>query len=151
MNVAINTRLLCEHIQSYVVSVYFRYKNMGRHFAPIELADIFASFAHICYVALNFIPRKAREEMLQYYYEWSDVTPGNFGELLVNMMETTYDHHNIRTVMERIDSFLSIFTSLWLILSSLEYIGQRKENVVVAIQNPKQEVVQQRSGWTILD
>jgi len=151
MSVATNTQLLSEHILNYVVSVYFKYKNMGRFFSPMEIADIFASFAHICFVALNFIPRKKREEMLQYYYEWSDITPGNFTDLLTNMLESTYDHHNIRIMMERIDNFLSIFTALWLKLSSLEYIGQRKENVVVAIQNQKQETVMQRSGWTILD
>ena len=151
MSVAVNTQFLCEHILNYIVSIYFRFKNMGRNYSPIELTDVFASFAHICFVALNYIPRKKREEMLQYFYEWSDVTPGNFVDLLTNMLETTYDHNDIRTIMERIDMFLSVFTSLWLKLSSLEYIGQRKENVVVAIQNQKQETVSQRSGWTILD
>jgi len=151
MKVAVNTQLLCEHILNYVVSVYYKYKNRGQYFLPIEIADLFATFAHICFVALNFIPRKEREEMLQYFYEWSDVTPGNFVDLLTNMLESPYDHNNIRIIMERIEGFLSVFTALWLKLSSLEYIGQRKENVVVAVQNQKQDIVTQRSGWTILD
>ncbi|MDR2809304.1 MAG: type VI secretion system membrane-associated complex protein TssK, partial [Tannerellaceae bacterium] len=107
--------------------------------------------AHICFITLNFIPKKQREEMLQYFYEWSDVTPGNFVDLLTNVLESVYDHHNIRAGMERVNTLLSMLSSLLLKLSSLEYIGQHRENVVVAVQNPKEEKVAPQSGWTILD
>lgn len=151
ISIAQNTQLLCEHVLNYVVTIYFKYKNMGRYFSPVEIADIFASFAHICFVALNFIPKKKREEMLQYFYEWSDVTPGNFVDMLTGMIESTYDHNDIRATMVRINTFLSMFSSLWLKLSSLEYIGQHRENVVVAVHNQKTEAVTRKSGWTILD
>jgi hypothetical protein len=150
LSVAINTQFLCEHILDYVVTVFFKYKNMGRNFSPIEIAELFAAFAHRCFVALNFIPKTKRDEMLQYYYEWSDVTPGNFVDLLTTMLETTYDHNNIRAIMVQTDTFLSIFSTLWVKLSSLEYIGYRRDNVVVAIQE-KQEIAIRKSGWTILD
>ena len=150
INIALNTQFLCEHILDYLVTIYFKYKNMGRNFSPIEIAELFAAFAHRCFVALNFIPKKKRDEMLQYYYEWSDVTPSNFIDMLTKMLEVNYDHNNIRAIMAQMDSFLSIFSSLWVRLSSLEYIGFRRDNVVVAIQE-KQEVVMRKSDWTILD
>jgi hypothetical protein len=151
MDIARNTQFMCEHILNYTASIYFKYKNMGRNFSPVEITGLFASFAHVWFITLNFIPKKKREEMLQYFYEWSDVTPGNFVDLLTTMLETVYDHHNLRVSMERIQTFLSMFASLWLKLSSLEYIGQRKENVVVAVHNPKEEKTSTRSEWTILD
>jgi hypothetical protein len=151
MSIARDTQFLCEHILNYVVSIYFKYKNMGRNFSPIEIADLFSSFAHVCYAALNYMPKRKREEMLQYFYEWSDVTPGSFVDLTANMLETTYDHNNIRVIMNRIDGYLSMFSSLWGILSSLEYIGQHRENVVVAVQNYKVDEVARKTGWTILD
>ena len=150
LSVAVNTQFLCEHILDYVVTVFFKYKNMGRNFTPIETAELFAAFAHRCFVALNFIPKTKRDEMLQYYYEWSDVTPGNFVDLLTNMLESTYDHNNIRAIMEQMDKFLDVFSTLWVKLSSLEYIGFRRDNVVVAIQE-KSEIPMRKSGWTILD
>lgn len=151
IDIARNTQMVCEHILSFIASSYFRYRNMGRNLAPIEIVDIFSSFAHICYVSLNYISKQKREEMLQYYYEWSDVTPGNFVELLTEMLETTYDHQNIRGMMEQIDLFLSVFSSLWMRLSTLEYIGQLKENIVVAEKIQKVENQTRKSGWTIID
>jgi hypothetical protein len=151
MSVAQNTQFLCEHILNYIVTIYFKYKNMGRNFSPVEVVEIFSSFAHVCYVALNYIPKKKREEMLQYFYEWSDVTPGHFVDLITVMFEAVYDHNNIRSVMEQTDEFLSTFSSLWVILSSLEYIGQHKENVVVAVQDYKVDEAARKQGWTILD
>jgi hypothetical protein len=151
ISIAQNTQLLCEHVLTYVVSIYFRYKHTGRNCSPLEITDMVASFAHVCYVALHFIPSKKRAEMLQYFYEWSDVSPGNFTELLTDMLESTYDHNNIRVIMERMGNFLSVFSGLWLKLSSLEYIGQHKENVVVAVQNRKQETTSTGTSWTIVD
>jgi len=151
IDIAKNTQSLCEYILNFIAPAYFRYRNMGRNFAPIEIVDVFSSFAHVCYVSLNFISKKKREEMLQYYYEWSDVTPGNFIELLSEMLEITYDHQNIRMIMDKIESFLSVFSSLWIKLSTLEYIGQHKENIVVAEKIQKQESQIRKSGWTIID
>ncbi|MDR1222167.1 MAG: type VI secretion system membrane-associated complex protein TssK [Tannerella sp.] len=151
ITIAKNTQLLCEHVLGYIVSVYFKYRNMGRNYAPIEIADIFSSFAHMCFVSLNFIPKKQREEMLQYFYEWSDVTPGNFVEILTEMLEVVYDHHNIRLIMEKTEYFLSVFSALWIKLSTLEYIGQHKENIVVSEKIQKQETGARKTGWTIID
>jgi hypothetical protein len=151
MSVAKNTQFLCEHILNYIVTIYFKYKNMGRNFSPVEIIEMFSSFAHVCNVALNYIPKRKREEMLQYFYEWSDVTPGHFVDLITAMFEAVYDHNNIRFIMEQTDRFLSTFSNLWVILSSLEYIGQHKENVVVAVQDYKVDEVVHKQVWTILD
>ena len=89
--------------------------------------------------------------MLRYFYEWNDITPGNFTELLTQSLEIVYDHHDIRSVMELINNFLSMFSGLWIKLSTLEYIGQQKENIVVAEKKQKQVTTTSKSGWTILD
>lgn len=150
-DIAKNINLVCEHILTNISTIYFNYKNKGRHYSPIEALNIFSSLAHITFVSINFIHKKKREEMLQYFYEWSDVTPGNFTEMLTNMLELTYDHHNIRTMMSYTEEFLSMFSSLWIKLSTLEYIGQHKENIVVAEKIQKIDLGPRKSEWTILD
>lgn len=149
--IAINIKSVCEDLLRYISTVYFDYRNKGRFFAPIEAVNVFSSLAHTCFVSIDFIPKKKREEMLQYFYEWSDVTPGNFIDILSDLLELTYDHHNIRNMMERTEHFLSVFSFLWIKLCSLEYIGQHKENIVVAEKIQKIETTGRKSEWTILD
>jgi hypothetical protein len=150
-DIAKNINSVCEHILTNISTIYFNYKNKGRNYSPVEALDVFSSLAHITFVSINFIHKKKREEMLQYFYEWSDVTPGNFTEMLTNMLELTYDHHNIRTLMSYTEEFLSMFSSLWIKLSTLEYIGQHKENIVVAEKTQKLDLGPRKSEWTILD
>ena len=150
-DIAKNINLVCEHLLISISSIYFNYKNKGRHYTPIETLDVFSTLAHTTFVSINFIHKKKREEMLQYFYEWSDVTPGNFTEMLTNMLELVYDHHNIRSMMSYTEDFLSMFSSLWIKLSTLEYIGQHKENIVVAEKTQKIDLGPRKSEWTILD
>ena len=149
-SIAKNVNGVCETLLNYISTIYFNYKNNGRFYAPDETINVFSSLAHVCFSGIQYMSKKDKEEMLKYFYEWSDVTPGNFTELLTNTLEIVYDHHDIRSMMEQVNSFLSVFTALWIKLSTLEYIGQHKENIVVAEKKQK-EVVVSKSGWTILD
>jgi hypothetical protein len=150
-DIAKNINRVCETLLNYIATVYFNYRNNGRFYSPLETANTFSSLAHTGFSAIQYMSKKQKEEMLRYFYEWSDVTPGNFTELLTDTLEIIYDHHNIRQVMELINRFLSVFSSLWIKLSTLEYIGQHKENIVVAEKTQKHEQVSRQSGWTIVD
>jgi hypothetical protein len=149
--VANNIKLVCEHLLTYIATVYFNFRNTGRNYVPIEIVDTFSSLAHMTFVSMNFINKKEKEEMLQYFYEWSDVTPGNLVEMLTDMLEVVYDHYDIRKMMDKTEYFLAEFSKLWVKLSTLEYIGQHKENIVVAVKTQKVDVATRKSEWTILD
>ncbi len=150
-DIARNINVVCENLLNYISTIYYNFRNNGRFFAPTDTVNVFSSLAHTGFVSLHYMTKKNKEEMLKYFYEWSDVTPGNFTELLTDTLEIVYDHHNIRAVMEQVKHFLTVFSALWIKLSTLEYIGQHKENIVVAEKIQKQESVSRESGWTILD
>lgn len=150
-DIAKNINVVCENLLNYIATIYYNFRNNGRFYAPSETVNIFSSLSHTAFVSIHYMTKKHKEEMLQYFYEWSDVTPGNFTELLSNTLEIIYDHHNIRSVMEQVKQFLTVFSALWVKLSTLEYIGQHKENIVVAEKVQKQEIITRESGWTILD
>lgn len=143
---------ICQDMMRYIASIYFSYRNVGREATPVEIVNYFSTLAHTCYISLNFMSKVDKEELLKYFYEWSDVTPGSFDELLADTLGTIYEHNSIRTVMLQMESFLSTLSELWLKLSSLEYIGQHKENIVVSERSYQKETLKSRgSGWTILD
>jgi hypothetical protein len=150
-SIAKNINKVSETLLNYIATIYFSYKNNGRFYAPYEIVNVFSSLAHVCFSGIQYMSKREKEEMLQYFYEWNDITPGNFTELLTGTLEVIYNHHDIRSVMELVDQFLSVFAALWIKLSTLEYIGQRRENIVVAEKIQKQVLTTPKSGWTILD
>lgn len=145
-----NIRLISEKMLDYLAQVFFSYRNWGYQQAPVYLAGYFSNLAHVFFTGIRLIDPKQREEMLKYFYEWRDVTPGNFEELLARSIELIYDHQDIYASMSLVEEFLKVITALWKKLSTLEYIGQRKENIVVAEQQIVQQVQAKRT-WTLLD
>jgi hypothetical protein len=142
---------ICEDMMRYIASIYFNYRNVGLDTAPINIVNYFATLAHICYVSMSFIDKTEREELLRYFYEWSDVKPGVFEELLSSTLGIVYDHNNIRSVMIQVELFLKVMSDLWIRMSTLEYIGQHKENIIVAERRNEQVQTKKAGGWTILD
>lgn len=149
---AIHIGNLCEDVMRYIASVFFSYRNMGRDMAPVEIVNYFSTLAHTFYINLEFIGKMEKEELMKYFYEWSDVTPGTMEELLAGTLNIRYNHHSIRPVMLQVESFIRILSELWVKLSSLEYIGQHKENIVISERSYGQDTKKKESGgWTILD
>lgn len=145
-----NIRLLSEKLLDYIGQIFYSYRNLGYQQPPIQIVGYGSNLAHVFFTGIKLIESKEREEMLKYFYEWRDVTPGNFEELLARNIELIYDHQNIYSSMSMTEEFLKVMIALWNKLGTLEYIGQRKENIVVAEQQMVQQVQVKRS-WTLLD
>lgn len=145
-----NIRIISEKIVDYIATIFYDYRNTAHRESPTVLVGYFSSLAHIFFTAIKLIDPREREELLKYFYEWKDVTPGNFEELLSKTIELVYDHKQINSSMSIVREFLNVLVALWNKLSGLEYIGQRKENIVVAEQQVVQQV-QAKKTWTLLD
>ena len=131
-SLAVNIQAVCHDILRYIARIYFDFRNKGRSAAPIEIVGYISSTAHIFYAALTLINSKQKEEMLKYFYEWTDVSPGSFEELLSATLDIIYEHDNIRAMMVRSEHFLRTVTELWERLAHLEFIGQHKESIVIS-------------------
>lgn len=145
-----NVKLLCDKMLDYIARIFYAYRNIAPYQPPIYMVGYFSEMAHLFFSTVKSIAGAEREELLKYFYEWKDVTPGNFEELLARLIEVVYNHHDIQTAMQTVDEFLKVLIALWNKLSSLEYIGQRKENIVVAEQQVIQ-TLQAKRTWTLLD
>lgn len=149
--VAGHLKKISEEVMRYIASIFFSYKNMGSEASPLENVAYIANLAHVCYAGLHFLENSEKEQLLGYFYEWSDVTPGTFEELLSGTLDISYDHNSIRATMMEADTFLYHLSELWMRLSTLEYIGQRKGNVVVSERSNKRETPRQGTAWTVFD
>lgn len=129
---------------SYISSIYFRLSNYGVHQHPIDCAEQLSTLASTLYVGLLSLPSVRKDELLKYFYEWSGVAPGSLEELLISTMELKYDHRDIRSVMVKLEHFIKVIEELWDKLSRLEYIGQRKESLVVSASGGQQREEERR-------
>lgn len=152
-DLAANIQTVCHDMLRYIARIYFDFRNKGRTSPPIEIANYVSSTAHAFYVVLTLINSRQKEEMLKYFYEWTDVPPGSFEELLSATLDMIYEHDNLRAMMVRSEHFLRTVTELWERLARLEFIGQHKESIIISER--KQENTPSSSGpkrsWSVTD
>lgn len=141
---------LCNVMLQQFAANYFYYRNRVHQQAPVHLINVFAQLAHAAYNAIEIIPPKEKEEMLNYCYEWSDVAPHVLLNNLSAVVEINYNHNNTGEHLHSIGVLLHNLYNITEKLSGLEYIGQHKENIVVKEQAITQ-TVKEKKGWSVLD
>ncbi len=90
-----NIRLLSEKLLDYIARIFFNYRNLAYQQSPVYVARYSSSLAHVFFTRIKLMESKEREEMLKYFYEWRDITPGNFEELMARNIELVYDQQYI--------------------------------------------------------
>lgn len=90
------------------------------------------------------------EEMLNYSFEWSEIAPHTLLNQLSAVAEIIYDHNNCGAHLYEIQVLLKSLETIFGKLSSLDYIGQQRENIVVKDTDitPKGNI---KKGWSLLD
>lgn len=105
---------------------------------PLYLFENIASFARIVRNTIDCNTSSHKEELLNYFTNWSELKQGDFEKLLVYCINFEYNHNEIAVNIDRFSEFISIMTSLFSKLESLSYIGKKKEtNIFVKEQSTK--------------
>lgn len=147
---ASNVRALCVTLLNTLSDNYFRFKNMSLDQPPIYLIEIFSKLALRIYNTIQITPNAEVEEMLNYSLEWSEVVPHTFVGHLTAVSEINYDHYHCGEYLKNIQSMLVVLEIVFGKLSELDYIGQRKENIIVTEQEIKSNT-DPKKGWSVLD
>lgn len=145
-NISANLQALCHSLLSEISRVYFPYINAGLFWRPIEVAGCFSTLAHRLFVTLQCMDRKEKEQLLNYFYEWDDLKPGDFESLLKEITDIHYNHSAISEVMFRISNFLMILSGLWAKMASLELVGQHKESIIIS-ERETSPILPKKKRW----
>jgi len=70
-----------------------------------------------------------KEELLNYFAEWCDLSQGDFETLFTTVINTDYDHVHIDKTVTKVTNFLNVVEELFETLNRLDYIGKKKENI----------------------
>ena len=145
----LNTFSLCDKIIQFYVENNFYLKNIAKEESPIFMSEKIIILANSLLSALTIMDEKEKEMLLQYYYEWVDVKPSELLGILFTVKDIVYDHNDINATLDKLDQFSGILKKLWKKLSELEYIGLRKDNIVIS-EETKTAAPKSRT-WSILD
>lgn len=150
-SLASNIKLLCTTIVNHLGNTYFAYRNLVLNQPPIYMIEIFSQLAFHFNSARMLIPEREKEEMQNYIYEWSNVAPHNLDTLLSAVAEINYNHNNCGEHLKDIKLLLDNLSATFKKLSELDYIGQRKENIIVNEQQIDKNNSKNKTGWSVLD
>lgn len=105
---------------------------------PISLFEFMAGFARIIRNTIDCNTSSDKEEMLNYFTNWSEMKQGDFEQLLLKTINFEYRHHEVMEAVFGFAEFAQVMNNLFTKLESLAYIGKKKEtNIFVKEQTSK--------------
>ncbi len=146
-----NTFILCDDVSRFYSEHIFSLEHLVAEEAPVYLVEKLSILANYISMSLNTMVEKDREILLQYYYEWSDIKPSQLTHNLGQVLSLQYEHINIAASLHLLQRFVSMLEQLFKKLSELEYIGLRKENIVVSDDSAAENKSKEPNSWTLLD
>lgn len=149
-SLALNVKALCTVLVDTFGDMYFQFRNIIPYQPPVFLIETFAKLALRMYNSTQVLVPGELEEMLNYSLEWSEIAPHTLLNQLSTVAETNYDHHNSGEPLLYISQMLRSLETIFAKLSELDYIGQRKENIIVNEQEVSSNTNPKR-GWSVLD
>lgn len=147
---ASNVKTLCASLINHFSTIYFNYRNRVPQQAPIYMVEVFSSMALHLHYFTHSLESGELEEMLNYTFEWSEIAPHTLLNQLSAVAEMNYDHNNCGQHMLSIHQLLDSLEIILAKLSGLDYIGQRKENIIVNDTDITPPPLVKR-GWSLLD
>jgi hypothetical protein len=145
---------LTDNTGYYLGSCLTQFRWFALHQHPAAMLSAVVSFAR---VMKNFIDSKSgagKEELLNYFAEWCDISQGDLEILFTSLINTGYDHVHIDKTATLAMNALARIEKLFETLNKLDYIGKKKENIELFVaETDKKDIIHnpKRHGFFIKD
>ena len=88
--------------------------------------------------------------MLQYFCEWTEISPSSFETTVGDVLSLKYNHLDIAKTNRVVQKFVTTLDTIVKKMSELDYIGLIRENIIISDDsNVEQEKTQKT--WRFLD
>lgn len=148
---ALNTKRICEECAWYISGEFFAFRTIYRRQSPVYIGKCVVQLANIVSLCINVIPSKEKEELLQYFSHWNDVSPGKFEDALSAVTDSDYDHDDLAGFFQPLLSFLKMWSDLLEKLKDLKLIGARKEGFDLAPLSRDTQKEEKKGKFRIFD
>jgi hypothetical protein len=134
-----NIRLLSEKMLAQLVLQKMHFQWIIPKSAPVHLCVALLQHIQFINAILKCYPEKDREELLNYFAEWTDTQAGAMDNQTQQVLQLQYNHYDPVAALNEIGQLYEAYIRLFQRLSQLEFIGKRKgQNIFVIEQEVKQ-------------
>ena len=145
-----NTLTVCKELQRSISSMEYKWRSYGISLSPYQVAELFGDVANSILASFLFMSKTGKDDMLKYFYEWNGLAPSSFEEILDNVASKEFCQNRIEMTMSSINNMLNVLEDLLVSLSKLDYVGQRKESMVISVTSAKESTDQgKKSSWLL--
>lgn len=132
---AVMMGLLAEKTLHYLGHEITRFRWLSLHRSPAEMLLSVVSMAR---VLKNFIDGRSgagKEELLNYFSEWCNLTQGQFESVFTEVINVDYHHNQIDATVQKIKVFMKTLEELFSVLNRLDYIGKKRDGSIFVSEN----------------
>ena len=112
-----------------------RFRWMSPHTPP---AGMLVSVVALARMLKNFIDARSgagKEELLNYFSEWCNVSQGDFETIFSQTINSDYNHNQMDVAIAKIARFMKTLEDLYSVLSRLDYIGKKRDGSIFVSEN----------------
>ncbi len=121
---------LSENLLGYVTANHLRLRWEIPDLPPVFLFIYIAGAARVIRNTIDSISAADKEELSNYFINWTELKQGDFEKLLVYCINFEYLHYDIIVSVEQFGEFIQIISQLFDKLESLAYIGKKRETSI---------------------
>lgn len=140
---------LCSNIQDFISLSKFEVENILIEMPPIFYVKAAYELAFRIFNAFRRMPTSDYEYMLQYFYEWTEISPSELESSIGNILSLKYNHLNISQSVSVIHVFMKNIEAIMKKMSELEYIGLIRENIIIS-DDTQIEREKTKKSWRLL-
>ena len=120
-----------------------RFELLSPYNPPCELLLSVTAFARIVKNFTDAHSGAGKEELLNYFSEWCNLTQGAFEQVFNTLINTHYNHNHIRKHIKVTEEFMDLIEDLYNNLSRLDYIGKKPDGGIFVAEttNENQDIV----------
>lgn len=129
-----NIQRLSEKILEQLVLQKLPFQWTVHKSAPIYMCTLLLQNIQYVYTILKCFSEKDREEMLNYFTEWTELQAGGFDNQTLRVLQIQYNHYDTGQTLNEIMGIYDLYTQLFQKLAQLEFIGKRKGQNIFVIE-----------------
>ena len=109
---------------------------------PKDLLGIIVSFARIFKGSVDISSPENKEQLFNYFGEWTDLKGGDYEKLFNDVINLQYNHNDVNQNLLITTNFMNIIDRLLTVLTQIDYIGKRRDMGIFVNEN----IVKEKSG-----